>query len=252
MRDSRVKTLWAQGKTAFCGWIATESTVIAETVGASGFDAVVVDLQHGASDVHNLMGFMQAISATEATPMVRLPGNVPEITMKSLDYGAYGVICPLVNNKEDAIRFVDATRYPPEGGRSFATARVFNYAGADYAKHANDTIIKLAMIETREGLENVEEIVNVDGLDGVFVGPTDLALTLGLAPGPEHTHAELEEAISHILSKTKQAGKKAGIFCSGGAGSAIRRDEGFDLVVATAELYILKKALAKEIADYNA
>ena len=251
MRQNNVKALWAEDKTAFCGWIATESTVLAETLGASGFDAVVVDLQHGASDVHNLMNFMQAISATPATPMVRLPGNVPEIIMKALDYGAYGLICPLVNSAEDARAFVSASLYPPQGWRSFATARVVNYAGADYAQKANEDLTRLAMIETVEGLENVEEILATPGLDGVFVGPTDLALTLGLTPGAEHTQPKLEEAIAHILAMTKKAGKKAGIFCSGGKGSAIRRDEGFDLVVATAELYILKKALLAEFADYN-
>ncbi len=252
MRKNNVKTKWDNNETALCGWIATESTVLAETVGVAGVDAVAVDLQHGASDVHNLMNFMQAISATPAIPMVRLPGNVPEIIMKSLDYGAYGLICPLINSAEDAKAFVHASLYPPHGGRSFASARVLNYAGADYAKHANDEIIKLAMIETREGLENIDEILAVEGLDGIFVGPTDLALTLGYTPGPEHSIEGLEEAIAHCVAMTKKAGKKAGIFCSGGKGSAIRRDEGFDLVVPTAELYIFKKALAAELADYNA
>lgn len=252
MRKNNVATLWAENKTALCGWIATESTVLAETVGVAGFDAVVVDLQHGASDVHNLMSFMQAISATPATPMVRLPGNVPEIIMKSLDYGAYGLICPLVNTAEDAAALVHAASYPPKGGRSFASARVVNYAGADYAAHANDEIVTLAMIETKEGLENVEEILAVDGLDGVFVGPTDLALTLGLTPGPEKSQPILEDAIAHVLAMTKKAGKKAGIFCSSGAGAGLRRNEGFDLVVPTAELYILKKALSRELDDYHA
>ena len=251
MRRNNVKTLWAEDKTAFCGWIATESTVLAETLGVAGFDAVVVDLQHGASDVHNLMSFMQAISATPATPMVRLPGNKSEMIMKALDYGAYGLICPLVNTAQDAESFVQASLYPPQGWRSFATARVVNYGGSDYAKYANDEIVKLAMIETKEGLDNVEEILQVEGLDGVFVGPTDLALTLGMTPGPEHSQPDLEEAIAHILAMTKKAGKKAGIFCSGGKGSAIRRDQGFDLVVATAELYILKKALVQEFKDYH-
>lgn len=251
MRKNQVKELWAQNKTAFCGWMATESPVMAETLGVAGFDAVVVDLQHGAADIHNLMHFMQAISATPATPMVRLPGNVPEITMKALDFGAYGVICPLVNSADDARAFVHATRYPPYGGRSFATARAFNYGGPDYRQNANETIVKLAMIETRDGLENIDEILAVDGLDGIFVGPTDLALALGVEPGPEHSQKTLEEAIALCLDRTHHAGKKAGIFCSGGQGCAIRRDEGFDLVVATAELYILKKALIKEFADYQ-
>ena len=252
MRLNKVKKLWAEDKTALCGWVATESAVLAETLGQAGFDAVVVDLQHGAADIHNLMGFMHAISATPAVPMVRLPGNVPEIIMKSLDFGSYGLICPLINSADDAARFVDAAMYPPEGGRYFATARVVNYAGADYAKYANQEIVKLAMVETKEGLENVEEILAVEGLDGIFVGPTDLALTLGLTPGPEGSQPVLEEAIAHCLAMTQKAGKKAGIFCSGGAGSARRRDEGFDLVVATAELYILKKALQREFDDYNA
>ena len=99
--------------------------------------------------------------------------------------------------------------------------------------------------------EYVPGMPQVEGLDGIFVGPTDLALTMGLTPGPEKSQPVLEEAIAHCVAMTKKAGKKAGIFCSGGKGSAIRRDEGFDLVVPTAELYILKKAIAQEIADYH-
>lgn len=252
MRSNKVKDIWKEGGTALCGWIASESPLLAETIGVSGVDAVVVDLQHGASDMHNLMSMMQAISATDAVPMVRLPGNVPETIMKALDFGAYGLICPLVNNADEARALVDASRYPPQGGRSFATARVFNYAGSDYFKHANDEIMRLAMVETKDGLDNIEDILAVDGLDGIFVGPTDLAIALGMTPGPEGAHAKLEEAIAHALAMTKKAGKYAGIFCSGGAGAKRRRDEGFDLVVPTAELYILKKAMAQEIADYNA
>ena len=251
MRRNKVKEIWAKNETALCGWIATESTVLAEMVGASSCDAVVVDLQHGASDIHNLLGMMQAISATDAVPMVRLPGNVPEIIMKSLDLGAYGVICPLVNTAEEAEDFVSATRYPPQGGRSFASARVFQYAGADYFDHANDEIVKLAMIETEEGLANLDEILAVDGLDGVFIGPTDLAIALGLRPGPEGTHQTLEDAIAHIVARTKAAGKKSGIFASGGAGAKRRKSEGLDLVVPTAELYLLKKILADELAIYH-
>jgi len=251
MRPNKVKTIWQEGGTALCGWIATESTVMAEMIGASGVDAVVVDLQHGASDLHNLMAMMQAISATPAIPMVRLPGNVPEIIMKALDFGAYGIICPLVNNAEEARQLVNSSTYPPKGGRSFATARVFNYAGSDYFAHANDAIMRLAMVETKEGLDNIEEILAVDGLDGIFVGPTDLAIALGMTPGPEGAHEALEEAIAHALAMTKKAGKHAGIFCSGGKGAKRRRDEGFDFVVPTAELYIFKKALAQELADYN-
>ncbi|MGC6536011.1 MAG: HpcH/HpaI aldolase family protein [Candidatus Puniceispirillaceae bacterium] len=251
MRNNKIRTLWAEKKTALCGWMATDSTLLAETIGVSGVDAVTVDLQHGAADLHNLMPLMQAISATPAVPLVRLPGNVPEVIMKALDFGAYGVICPLINSSDEAAAFVRATRYPPQGDRSFATARVFNYAGADYFYHANDEIIKLAMIETKEGLENLDEIVNVEGLDGIFIGPTDLAIALGLRPGPEGAHPELEEAIAKILAATKAAGKYCSIFCSGGAGAKRRRDEGFDLVVPTAELYIFKKALAGEIEDYH-
>ena len=183
MRSNKVKDIWQDGGTALCGWMASESPLLAETIGVSGVDAVVVDLQHGASDMHNLMSMMQAISATPAVPMVRLPGNVPETIMKALDFGAYGLICPLVNNADEARALVDASRYPPQGVRSFATARVFNYAGADYFAHANDAIMRLAMVETRDGLDNIEEILAVDGLDGIFVGPTDLAIALGMTYG---------------------------------------------------------------------
>jgi 4-hydroxy-2-oxoheptanedioate aldolase len=144
-------------------------------------------------------------------PLVRVPWLDPGIVMKMLDAGAYGVICPMINSAEEARRLVAACRYPPDGQRSFGPIRALLYAGADYATHANDTVLSLAMIETRDGLDNLEEIAAVEGLDGFYVGPSDLSLALGCTPKLDQEEAPVVEAIDRIVRVAKENGKAAGI-----------------------------------------
>ena len=179
MRPNSVKLLWSQNKTASCGWVSCDSPLIAETMGQSGLDAVVVDMQHGMTDLQSLPAMLTALATTAATPFVRLASGAPAEVMKALDAGTYGLICPLVNTAEQAEAFVASASYPPRGGRSFGPFRAKYYAGDGYLEHANDTIVTMAMIETSEGFQNLEAILAVEGLDAVFVGPADLALNFG-------------------------------------------------------------------------
>ena len=180
MRPNSVKTLWAQQQTATCGWASCDSPLIAEAMGQAGLDAVAVDMQHGMTDLQSLPAMLTAIATTQATPMVRLASGAPHEIMKALDAGAYGLICPLVNTAKQAEDLVDAASYPPRGGRSFGPFRARYYGGTDYLDHANDSLLTLAMIETSEGYENLDAILAVEGLDGVFVGPSDLSQNLGV------------------------------------------------------------------------
>ena len=146
------------------------------------FDALCVDMQHGLTDFSDLWPMLQAISQTDTVPVVRVPWNEPAMIMKVLDAGAYGVIVPMVSNRAEAERAVAACRYPPAGMRSNGPNRVLLYAGADYQKHANDEVACIVMIETPEGIEKLDEIVSTPGVDAAYIGPTDLALALGLPP----------------------------------------------------------------------
>ena len=211
MRENAIRRLWRDGGAAINGWLAIPSSFSAETMAHQGWDSLTIDMQHGVVDYQAALAMLTAISTTETTPLVRVPWLDQGIIMKMLDAGAYGVICPMINSAEEARRLVAACRYPPAGQRSFGPIRALLYAGADYATHANDTVLSFAMIETRDGLDNLEEIAAVEGLDGFYVGPSDLSLALGCTPKLDQEEAPVVEAIDRIVRVAKENGKVAGI-----------------------------------------
>ena len=177
-----------------------------------GWDSLTLDMQHGATSHSDVLQILQAISTTEVVPMVRLNWNEPGQIMKVLDAGAYGIICPMVSNREQAEKFVQACLYPPKGYRSFGPTRGFMYGGSDYVDHSNDEILKLAMIETKEALQELDKIMSTPGLDGIYIGPADLSLAIGEKPGfdkPEG-HPTYEQMLN-ILSHAKKHNLIAGI-----------------------------------------
>ena len=157
MRTNKVLETWRSGGQTIGGWISADSSYTTEIMGHIGFDWLVIDQQHGASDASQMISMLQAISLSDTVPFVRVPWNDPATIMRALDAGAYGIIVPLVNNREEAERAVWACRYPPVGGRSSGPFRAAMYAGANYAAEANDNIAVVVMIETAEALEKISE-----------------------------------------------------------------------------------------------
>ena len=211
MRENRLRTLWKADKAAINGWLAVPSGFSAEVMAHQGWDTLTVDLQHGVVDYPAMVGMLQAISTTGTVPMVRVPWLEPGILMKSLDAGAYGIICPMVNTVDDAARLVAWTHYAPRGTRSFGPIRATLYGGADYPTQANDTIVVFAMIETAQALDNLDAILSVEGLDAVYVGPSDLSLALGCKPVFDDVDPKVAQAIEHIVARAKAHGLHAGI-----------------------------------------
>ena len=212
MRKNKLKKLFKEGKAAINGWIEIPSSYSAETMAHQGWDSLTIDMQHGAVSQSDILQIFQAISTTDVVPMARLNWNEPGQIMKVLDYGAYGIICPMVSNKSQAEKFVQACMYPPKGYRSFGPTRGFMYGGNDYVDHANDEILKIAMIETKEALNELDKIMKTPGLDGVYIGPADLSLAIGEKPGfdkPEK-HPTYEQ-ISNIIDHAKKNNLVAGI-----------------------------------------
>jgi 4-hydroxy-2-oxoheptanedioate aldolase len=173
MRANRIRELWAAGKPALNCWITLPGTLAAEMLAHQGWDSLTVDLQHGASDFASMCAMFAAISTTDTVPLMRVAWNAPGDVMKALDAGAYGVICPNIESVEECERFVGACHYPPDGYRSFGPKRGLLYGGKDYVHHANKTILTIIQIETLKGLQNVNEIANVKGLDMLYVGPSE-------------------------------------------------------------------------------
>jgi hypothetical protein len=159
MRPNPILERRRAGRAAVGAWVTTPAPTLAETLGLAGFDAVAIDLQHGLIDLQSCFTLLHAISATPAAPLVRVSGNHFAEIGRVLDAGAYGVICPLVNSADDARRFVSAVRYPPAGERSWGPVRGLTYGGDDYFTRAGDTVIALAMVETRAALDAVDAIV---------------------------------------------------------------------------------------------
>ncbi len=248
MRINKLKVAAAENRPVINGWLAIPSSYSAEIMGHQGYDAVTVDLQHGMIDFASALAMLQALSATPAVPLVRVADSTPAQIMRVLDAGAYGVICPMISTPEQARHFVSACRYPPEGIRSFGPARGLLYGGEDYPQHANREILTLAMIETREGLANIDAILDTDGLDGVFIGPNDLSLTLTGAASAESTHPEMLDAIERVVSRCRQKQKIAGIFCTSGAAAANRIAQGFQFVTPANDVMQLGRASREAIA----
>lgn len=239
MRTNRLRDLWKEDKTIVNGWLAIANSFSAETMAHQGWDSLTIDLQHGLVDYQAMVTMLQAISTTETVPIVRVPWLEPGILMKSLDAGAYGVICPMVNTREDAQKFVAWTSYAPLGTRSFGPTRALLYAGADYPQHANDTVVRFAMIETRQALDNLDAIMSVEGLDAVYVGPSDLSLALGCRPVFDDVDAPVAQAIEHILERATAHGLRAGIHNGNPEGARMRSDKGFRFVTVGSDARLM-------------
>ena len=213
MRENTVRTIWKQGGAVINGWLGIPSSVSAENMAQAGWDSLTVDLQHGLVDYQAAVTVMQAISTTATVPLARVPWMEPGIIMKLLDAGAYGIICPMINSRAECEAFVGACRYAPAGYRSFGPVRAGWYAGPDYYTHANSTVLAIAMIETKQAVERIDDILSVPGLDGLYVGPNDLAITLGCAPSGTPTDKIVLDAIATIAQAGKRHGIPAGIHC---------------------------------------
>ena len=211
MRPNRLRELWAADQAVLNGWLAIPDSFSAEVMAHQGWDSLTIDLQHGVIDYSKLVPMLQAISTTNTVPVVRVPWLEPGILMKVLDAGAYGVICPMINTREDAQKLVHCTHYAPQGGRSFGPVRATLYGGADYPQHANKTIVAFAMIETAQALDNLDSILSVEGLDAIYIGPSDLSLSLGCKPVFDDVEPKAQQAIEHIVARAKAHGVVAGI-----------------------------------------
>jgi 4-hydroxy-2-oxoheptanedioate aldolase len=168
-----------------------------------------------------------------------VPWLEPGILMKTLDAGAYGVICPMVNTREDAQRLVAYTHYAPRGTRSFGPVRALLYGGADYPQHANDTIVTFAMIETAQALDNIDDILSVEGLDAVYIGPSDLSLSLGCKPQFDDVEPKAAQAIDHVLERAKAHGVVAGIHNGRTEVALARIAKGFQFVTISSDARLM-------------
>lgn len=248
MRKNAALAKWRAGQQTIGAWLSLANTHTAELMANAGFDWLCIDLQHGLLDYGDLRNMLPAISTTETTPIVRVAGNDPASIMKVLDAGAMGVIVPLVNNRAEAAAAVAACCYPPDGGRSFGPIRAALYGGRGYAAEANAEIACIVMIETKEGIANLEEIITTPGLGGVYVGPADLAYALGLPPRGDTDDPLHLETVKRILDCCKAHKVPAGIHTGGLDYTRLRLEAGFDFVTLGSDAGFMMQTVTTELA----
>jgi 4-hydroxy-2-oxoheptanedioate aldolase len=228
---NKLKQLWKSGGFAVNGWLAIPSAFSAEVMAQAGWDSVTVDMQHGIQDYMSTVACFQGMQPHDVLPMVRVPWNEPGIIGKVLDGGAYGVICPMVNTVAEAEAFVAACRYPPAGKRSNGPIRAGIYGeSTSYQATANEEVLCIPMIETEEAVDNIEKILDVPGIDAIYVGPSDLGFSMGMVPILDREEPKILAIYEKLVSETKKRGIVAGLHNGSAAYAGRMVGMGFQLV----------------------
>lgn len=255
MIENALKSRWAAGQATLNGWLSVGNAFTAEIMAAQGYDSLTVDMQHGALDYAAVLPMLQAMRASGVVPLVRVPWLEPGVIMKALDAGAYGIICPMVSTADQAAALVRAMRYPPLGERSFGPTRAIYSAGDGYAAEANGQILALAMVETAEAMENLDAIAATPGLDGIYVGPSDLSLGLSggrIQPGPDREEPEVIEAFHRIVAACRKNGIRAGLHCMTPDYAARAVGWGFDMTTVSGDSRLLALAAGESVKRFRA
>ncbi len=204
--------LWKKNQSTINGWLTIPDGFSAEIMAHQGFHSITIDMQHGVIDYQKTVEMIRAINTTSTPTIVRVPWLDPASIMKTLDAGATGIICPMINNKEQAQKLVEYASYAPMGTRSFGPTRAPFLYGDNYQPIANSSLLVIAMIETKEALENLDDIIGTEGIDAIFIGPSDLSLSLGYPAQFNNEDPYIMETIEHIVKTTKKHGKYIGLY----------------------------------------
>jgi 4-hydroxy-2-oxoheptanedioate aldolase len=248
----RLRAKWEGDEPAFGLWAGIPSSITAELAALAGYDYVCVDLQHGLGTEATMVSMFQAAQVGGAVPLARLAWNEPWLIMRALDLGAVGVILPLIDTAAEAARAVEACRYPPHGKRSYGPIRAEIVAGTAVPDELGADALCFAMIETRDGLDNLDEIAATPGLDGLYIGPSDLSIALGLPPravavDPGDDRQALAEAIDRVREACAANGLIAGMQCAGGAAAQRYASDGFRLVTVGVDTSLFKSTIGREL-----
>ncbi|MGI9598165.1 MAG: HpcH/HpaI aldolase family protein, partial [Acidimicrobiales bacterium] len=230
-----LKTAWSNDEPTLGLWLANADPVAVEQLGGVGYDYTCLDLQHGLIDYGDVIPALQAQQRSQSIPIARAPWNEPGIIGKLLDAGVMGVIIPMVNTVAEAEQAVAACRYAPMGSRSYGPSRAAPALGGQYFEEANQTIACIPMIETTTALENLDDIVKVEGIDALYVGPADLAISLGLGPGSDKPDQSFQDALTHVVSACNANGLAPGIHTIPDLVQT-RLGQGFKMVTVTSDL----------------
>jgi 4-hydroxy-2-oxoheptanedioate aldolase len=248
-RPNGVRELWQAGKPVINSWLGIPSSFSAEVMAHAGWDSLVVDMQHGMIDYQMMITMLQGISTTNTTPLVRVPWNDPAYIQKALDAGAYGIICPMINNRAEAEKFASSMRYAPLGSRSSGPIRASLYGGPDYHAKANDIVISFGMIETVEAMNNLDDIMATPGLDAAYVGPSDLSISHGYSPGGDKSDEWMFAAMKKVIDACKRHGKQPGMHCASPAYALKALEMGFTFVTVGGDTRFVTTGAAAAVQE---
>ena len=233
------------GQAAIGAWCHLSDSLVAEIVGMLDVDYVAVDMQHGSTPQSHIIPMLQAITAARKTPLVRIPHKDYGMAQRLLDAGAEGLIFPMVNNRADADEAVSATRYPPLGDRSFGPLRSQMTLGKD-TDEVNAQIMCLVQIETPSAIQNLKEIIQTPGVDGVYIGPADLALSHGLSI--QDQEPALDDLFAQVLSACTEYNSIPGIHCFSGESARRAQDRGFAITSVGSDAVWLRSGYSEQLA----
>ena len=237
---------WAAGDVTYGAWCMMPGALGIEVIGRHGFDWVLIDMQHGCMGYEGALEMIRAADLHDLAAVVRVPWNEPGIIGRMLDAGAEAILVPMIETAADAKAAVDACRYPPAGRRSLGPIRVGTRDGAGYMRSANDRVTVIPMIETSQALAEVEAIAAVPGVDALFVGPFDLSIALGLAPGDNDGNPVFDEAITRTVAAASAAGVALAVL-SNQQVAPRRVAQGFQMVSVTMDTNALATASASAL-----
>jgi len=241
---NELKRRLQKGDQVYGTWITLESPIATEMMSTLGFDYFVFDTEHAPLDIYQAQTLMQAMRGdSKTTPIVRVWWNDLVAIKRALDVGAYGILVPWVNNKEQAKLAVKATRYAPDGLRGCGPRRAALF-DPDYLKTADEEILVICQIETKEAVENIEEIVSVEGVDVSYIGPADLSASYGHLGNM--SHPEVQEAIDKVYDATKAAGKATGVHQASGLTIKERMEKGYNLITIGNDLVYLRQGVLNQ------
>ncbi|TYC61869.1 2,4-dihydroxyhept-2-ene-1,7-dioic acid aldolase [Rhodobacterales bacterium] len=246
-----LRRLWAEGRAAVNGWLAVPSVLSAEAMAGAGWNVLTVDLQHGTADYADLLYLLPVIEKSGTASLVRVPWVDEAAIMRALDAGAMGIIAPMIETAADAQRFVSACLYPPEGRRSSGPVRARLALGSDYVSAANREVVTLAMIETRSAVEDLENIVKVPGLTGLYIGPSDLGSAFGHGPGFDRSEPEMLDLIEHIRTTAANAGLKCCLHCGTPDYARGAVDRGMNLVTIGSDARFIEAGAGAVVSAFK-
>ncbi len=239
MLENPLRSIWANDAVVINGWLHIPSSFASEVMAHQGWDSLTLDAQHGPFEFSSALGMIQAIQTTPTAVVARVAWNDPGAIMKYLDAGVHAIICPMVNTRQECEAFVGACRYPPQGFRSYGPTRAALHFGAEYAASANGFVVTMPMIETAQALENLEQILDVPGVDAIFVGPGDLGQALYGQAQIDRDTPEFITTLERIAKTARARNINAGIFTGGSAYAKRMIELGYNFVTVSSDARLM-------------